>query len=100
VICHTPTCPASHSTDEFGRAVSVEHGALTHSVLGATGHHLLNRHTRGELPAHLQTWDGPALDRAHADLTAEINRTTRYLAALIDTRYTVITHGADGVPAR
>jgi hypothetical protein len=100
MICHTTDCPASQPTDERGRPTSVEHGTLTHSVLGATGHHLLNRHTRGELPQHLQTWDAPALDRAHADLTAEITRTTRYLAALIDTRYTVITHGVDGVPAR
>ena len=78
----------------------MEHGGLTHSVLGATGHHLLNRHTRGELPDHLQAWTPAALDRAHADLTAEINRATRYLAALIDTRYTVITHGVDGVHPR
>jgi hypothetical protein len=100
VICHTPTCPAAQPADEHGRPPSVEHSALTHSVLGATGHHLLNRHTRGTLTEHLQTWTGPALDRAHADLTAEIDRATRYLAALIDTRYAVITHGVDGVPAR
>lgn len=100
MICHTPDCPASQPVDEFGRRPSVEHGPITHSVLGTTGHHLLNRHTRGELPDHLQTWTGPALDRAHANLTAEINRTTHYLAALIDTRYTVITHGVDGVHPR
>jgi len=100
VICDTTDCPAGQTTDEFGRPPSIEHGGLTHSVLGATGHHLLNRHTRGELPDHLQSWTPAALDRAHADLTAEIDRTSRYLAALIDARYTVITHGVDGVPTR
>lgn len=100
MICHTPACPAASPADEFGRRTSVQHGTLTQPVLGPTGHHLLNRHTRGELPEHLQSWTGPALDRAHADLTAEIERTTRYLAALIDTRYTVITHEVDGVHPR
>lgn len=97
MICDTTDCPASQPEDDFGRRPAVEHGGLTHSVLGATGHHLLNRHTRGELPHHLQSWTTPALDRAHADLTAEIHRTTQYLNALIDTRYTVITHGIDHV---
>jgi hypothetical protein len=100
VICHSTGCPASQPVDEHGRRTTVEHGALTRSVLGATGHHLLNRHTRGELPQHLQSWTPDALDRAHADLTAEIDRATQYLAALIDTRYTVITHGVDGVHPR
>lgn len=100
MICATPSCSAHAPTDQFGRRTSVEHGSITHSVLGATGHHLLNRHARGELPEHLQSWTGSALDRAHADLTAEIDRTTRYLTALIDTRYTVITHGVNGVHPR
>lgn len=82
-VCQSADCPASREHDEFGRRVSVEHGGITQPVLSATGHHLLNRYTRGELAAHLKTWnDEPALLRAMNDVEAETNRLHRYLEAL------------------
>lgn len=81
-VCQTPDCPAARERDEFGRLVSVQHGGITQPVLGATGHHLLNRWTRGELAAHLRSWGDADLISAMTDIEREQDRVSRYLEAL------------------
>jgi hypothetical protein len=84
-VCSDPTCPAAQPLDEFGRRISVQHGAVTQPVLGATGHHLLNRHIDGTLAAHLAAWTPRDLDRAAADITRELDRALAYVDALAAT---------------
>jgi hypothetical protein len=84
VICHTDGCPAAQEKDEFERPVSVQHGGITQSVLGATGHHLLNRQREGTLETHLRSWSEPELRRASADVRGERERVLLYLDALTE----------------
>lgn len=82
MICHTPGCPTSKTYDDFGRPMSVEHGGLTQSVLQATGHHLLNRYTRGELAEHLKSWSREELRRVSFNLNDEHERVSLLEEAL------------------
>ena len=62
------------------------HGSITQPVLGATGHHLLNRQIDGTLDEHLASWDGDELYRAATDVNAELDRVRKYQSALLETR--------------
>ena len=71
------------------------HNSVTQSVLGPTGHHLLNRAADGTLEAHLASWGGDAVVRAHADLYDEILRVERYQAKLQEVRHALFRRAGD-----
>jgi hypothetical protein len=73
-VCHADGCPASRDRDEFERPVTVQHGSITQPVLGATGHHLLNRQREGTLTEHLQSWSLAELRRATSNINHERER--------------------------
>lgn len=85
-VCHTDGCPASRDRDEFERPVTVQHGSITHPVLGATGHHLLNRQREGTLTEHLRSWTRDELVRASHDINDEHERVCLLLEALEETQ--------------
>lgn len=71
------------------------HNSVTQSVLGPTGHHLLNRAADGTLDAHLASWSGDAVVRAHANLYDEILRVERYQAKLQEIRHALFRRAGD-----
>lgn len=66
------------------------HNSITQSVLGASGHHLLNRYFEGTLEEHLAGWGTASLVRAGEEIEAEMGRVDAYLSALKSTHGTVI----------
>lgn len=62
------------------------HNGITQPVLGAVGHHLLNRQVEGNIDEHLRSWNGRDLTRAAEDLDAELHRVRKYERVLLQTR--------------
>lgn len=71
------------------------HNGITQSVLGPTGHHLLNRAADGTLDAHLTTWGGDEVVRAHENVYEEILRVERYQARLQQVRHALFRRAGD-----